>query len=714
MEQRVLVVDSDVKFATDVRAAFHDQGIDVKMLPDGDQVSEVAEQYRPQLIILSVELPSINGFLVCKKLKKDGVLKMIPLVLVSSDSNADEIFSQHQKLKARAELYCKKPITAKKLLDKVRPLLPSKSPSSPEIDLDSDFIEEIEVESTKVGAPPEQMSEALNVDDDIALFTDSAFDSMIVGDESPLPARGTGANGASNPRAPMPSEGPVIDVESDDAEPSTQNSFERSSVEPIAASPSQVRRSLESLRPRPASEPPPARAQQASYKSEPPPPSNAAIRSPEAAGIGISSRDVLELREQLSKKDKEILELHEQMHVRDRQLLETRERTLQLERGMVDRDTRINQLETQSTELSEQRRQINADKETAEKRAEDLKARLERSDAKIKKHEEALEQIEKDRDGLKATLEAVKRANEQGMQELNAQHSQELQTLKQEYASASAQKEQAFQEAQAALRADHEEVQARANARAAQQLTELEDKYKAAIDKLRSEHQSKLVDSENQHEQELERQASEHTQALAELTQRLQAEHQSELERARRQLAQEREQVVAELDAKREHALQEAKEQREASLAELQHDLETHFKEQLNQTHEKHNRELALLGRKLAEVEAALQGVRESEATLKAQLEQSQSQNEALSGERERLQAQLNAANALGASLEREKNEQAVRIDSMTVNQRNLEGQLEKLELKVRADEQILERAKKAMSIGLGLLEEQAKNVVSD
>src|SRR5262249_25263833 len=68
---------------------------------------------------LSIELPRMNGFSVCNKLKKDASLKDIPLVIMSSESS-EETFEQHKKLRTRAEDYVHKPIAFGELLERIR------------------------------------------------------------------------------------------------------------------------------------------------------------------------------------------------------------------------------------------------------------------------------------------------------------------------------------------------------------------------------------------------------------------------------------------------------------------------------------------------------------------------------------------------------------------------------------------------------------------
>src|SRR5690606_40302503 len=77
---------------------------------DGEQGMKMAERQRADLTLLSIELPRMNGFSVCNKLKRNAALKDVPLITMSSDST-DETFEQHKRLRTRAEDYLHTPIS---------------------------------------------------------------------------------------------------------------------------------------------------------------------------------------------------------------------------------------------------------------------------------------------------------------------------------------------------------------------------------------------------------------------------------------------------------------------------------------------------------------------------------------------------------------------------------------------------------------------------
>src|SRR5438552_18331670 len=98
MGQRILLFESESSFAQEVRSSFQALGATVDVAGDGPQGIELAAAHRPDLILLTIELPGMNGFLVCKKIKKQEGLQNVPLLIMSSEATED-VFEQHKKLR---------------------------------------------------------------------------------------------------------------------------------------------------------------------------------------------------------------------------------------------------------------------------------------------------------------------------------------------------------------------------------------------------------------------------------------------------------------------------------------------------------------------------------------------------------------------------------------------------------------------------------------
>src|SRR5271167_4116064 len=130
MLNKVLVFESDPAFAGELRTELGNLGCTVSVVDDGNVGLQQAAIDKPDLILLSIELPRMNGFSVCNKLKKDAKLKDVPLIIMSSESS-EETFDQHKKLRTRAEDYVHKPIAFGELLEHIRQFVPVGADSPP-------------------------------------------------------------------------------------------------------------------------------------------------------------------------------------------------------------------------------------------------------------------------------------------------------------------------------------------------------------------------------------------------------------------------------------------------------------------------------------------------------------------------------------------------------------------------------------------------------
>lgn len=123
---KVLLIEHDTAFVAEVRRELGRLGCDVTVCDDGDVAFAHALAHRPDVILLSVELPHANGFSLCNKLKKHAELRSVPLLLMSSEST-EETFEQHKKLRTHAEDYLHKPITFSRLRERLTKLVPNRA-----------------------------------------------------------------------------------------------------------------------------------------------------------------------------------------------------------------------------------------------------------------------------------------------------------------------------------------------------------------------------------------------------------------------------------------------------------------------------------------------------------------------------------------------------------------------------------------------------------
>jgi DNA-binding response OmpR family regulator len=89
----VLMVEDSPPQALKMKMALENSGCRVYWSETGFGGLSMAQQRRFDLIILDIELPDINGFEICRKLKADEKLKDVPVVMLTTLDNANDVLS---------------------------------------------------------------------------------------------------------------------------------------------------------------------------------------------------------------------------------------------------------------------------------------------------------------------------------------------------------------------------------------------------------------------------------------------------------------------------------------------------------------------------------------------------------------------------------------------------------------------------------------------
>src|SRR5688572_30272025 len=117
VQTRILVVDDDPRIAASVRRALVYEGYEVQVAADGRAALDLARDQPPDLVVLDLMLPRIDGMEVCRRLRADGDVPI--LMLTARDGTADRV----QGLDSGADDYLVKPFAYEELLARVRALL---------------------------------------------------------------------------------------------------------------------------------------------------------------------------------------------------------------------------------------------------------------------------------------------------------------------------------------------------------------------------------------------------------------------------------------------------------------------------------------------------------------------------------------------------------------------------------------------------------------
>jgi DNA-binding response OmpR family regulator/HPt (histidine-containing phosphotransfer) domain-containing protein len=114
---RVLVVDDDPIFLQTVGGQLQVHGFDVAVLSDPRQFWPMLENTAPEILLLDVQMPQINGLELCETLRAAPHWQKLPVMFLSILGDAQ---TQHRAFAAGADDYLFKPITAQHLGDRIR------------------------------------------------------------------------------------------------------------------------------------------------------------------------------------------------------------------------------------------------------------------------------------------------------------------------------------------------------------------------------------------------------------------------------------------------------------------------------------------------------------------------------------------------------------------------------------------------------------------
>ncbi len=120
MAAKILIVDDskfNIKVLTDILV---DEGYEIVSLENSTEVLETVHAIKPDIIILDVIMPGIDGFQVCKSLKGDFEIKDIPIIMLTAKSKGSDI---KKALELGAFDYMKKPIDEVEVIARVQSAL---------------------------------------------------------------------------------------------------------------------------------------------------------------------------------------------------------------------------------------------------------------------------------------------------------------------------------------------------------------------------------------------------------------------------------------------------------------------------------------------------------------------------------------------------------------------------------------------------------------
>jgi len=126
---KVLVIDDEENIIEFIRLGLRYEGFQVESAPDGEQGIIAAQRINPDLIILDLMLPGIDGLEVCRRLRSNPTTKDIPILMLTAK---DEVRDRIAGLRTGADDYLTKPFDFDEMLERIRAILRRSRPKQAE------------------------------------------------------------------------------------------------------------------------------------------------------------------------------------------------------------------------------------------------------------------------------------------------------------------------------------------------------------------------------------------------------------------------------------------------------------------------------------------------------------------------------------------------------------------------------------------------------
>lgn len=118
--KKILVVDDDPYILMSLEFLLKKHGYDVMVARNGTEALDIVEKQVPQVVLLDIMMPDVDGYAICKHIKSHKKLKDAKVVFMSAKSKESDIQKGYD---LGASLYITKPFSTRQLLKQVQELL---------------------------------------------------------------------------------------------------------------------------------------------------------------------------------------------------------------------------------------------------------------------------------------------------------------------------------------------------------------------------------------------------------------------------------------------------------------------------------------------------------------------------------------------------------------------------------------------------------------
>jgi len=113
----VLIIDDQPFFISMQQSMLKQQGYQVLSSTSGPEGLKLAKKHKPDLILLDIEMPGMDGFAVCQRLKQDEELQQIPVIILTG---TQDLKLNEKAFKAGADVTVLKSVSGERLINMIR------------------------------------------------------------------------------------------------------------------------------------------------------------------------------------------------------------------------------------------------------------------------------------------------------------------------------------------------------------------------------------------------------------------------------------------------------------------------------------------------------------------------------------------------------------------------------------------------------------------
>jgi len=119
-KQKILIVEDEESLLKLESILLTSKGYDVRGVPDGKKALEAIDEEKPDLVLLDIMLPEIDGFEVCQRIKENPETKDIPVIMLTAKKSREDMARGE---KVGADWYITKPFKSVMVIETIQRFL---------------------------------------------------------------------------------------------------------------------------------------------------------------------------------------------------------------------------------------------------------------------------------------------------------------------------------------------------------------------------------------------------------------------------------------------------------------------------------------------------------------------------------------------------------------------------------------------------------------